>query len=130
MVDIPLSLVDAIKEQRVVLFLGAGASRGATHPDQHVLPQGDNLRDLISERFLGGALKDRQLTFVAAMAASEVGLAQLQTYIKDLFEPYGPADFHLLIPSFRWRAIATTNFDTIIEKAYERVPKRQPRSPS
>jgi hypothetical protein len=32
MVEIAPALIDAIKEQRAVLFLGAGASRDAKHP--------------------------------------------------------------------------------------------------
>ena len=52
------------------------------------------------------------------MAASEVGLLVFQEYIRDLYHEFDPGDFHLLIPEFRWRAIATTNFDLIIEKTY------------
>ena len=55
------------------------------------------------------------------MAASEVGLLTFQEYIRELFQPFNPADFHFLIPKFRWRAIATTNFDLIIEKTYANV---------
>ena len=124
MVDIPPALIDAIKEQRAVLFLGAGASRNAKHPKGDQIPQGDRLRDLICGKFLGGKLMQRPLNAVAAMAASEAGLAAFQTYILDLFMPFEPADFHLLIPKFRWRTIATTNFDLIVERAYESVPTR------
>jgi tetratricopeptide (TPR) repeat protein len=124
MVDIPPLLVEAVKEQRAVLFLGAGASRGAANPTGALIPAGDHLRDLICDKFLGGKLKDRPLTIVSAMAANEAGLAGFQLYIRDLFLPFDPAPFHLLIPKFRWRALATTNFDLIIERAYERVPAR------
>ena len=54
----------------------------------------------------------------SALAANEAGLAEFQEYIREIFEPYQPADFHKLIPSFRWRAIASTNYDLIIERAY------------
>ena len=121
MTDIPAVLIDAIKEERAVLFLGAGASRQAEHPKGIQIPQGDKLRDLICEKFLGGALKQKPLPTVAAMATSEASPFRFQAYIRDLFLPFGPADFHLLIPKFRWRAIATTNFDLIIEKAYGNV---------
>ena len=82
------------------------------------IPHGDRLRDLICDRFFGGALKQKPLPAVAAMASSETGLSNFQEYIRELFLPFGPADFHLLIPKFRWRAIVTTNYDLIIEKAY------------
>lgn len=121
MTDIPPALIDAIKEQRAVLFLGAGASQNAKHPTGDTIPQGDHLRNLICDKFLGGELKQKSLTAVASMAASEVGLFAFQEYIRELFLPFEPADFHLLIPEFRWRAIATTNFDLIIETTYENV---------
>jgi SIR2-like domain len=124
MVDIPPALINAIKEQRAVLFLGAGASRGAVHPKGLQIPTGDQLRDTICDKFLGGKLKDRPLIMISAMAANEVGLAAFQLFIRDLFLPFDPAVFHDLIPTFRWRAITTTNFDLIIERSYARTPGR------
>ena len=118
MSDIPPILKDAVKEQRAVLFLGAGASRNAKHPNGDQIPQGDSLRKLICHKFLGGKLMQRPLNAVAAMAANEAGLTEFQSYISDLFMPFEPADFHFLIPKFRWRAIVTTNFDLIVERAY------------
>ena len=125
MENIPPALIDAIREQRAVLFLGAGASQGARHPKKEEIPQGDRLRNLICDRFLGGELKQKSLTVVAALAASEAGLSTFQEYISSLFQPFEPADFHLLIPKFRWRAIATTNFDLIIERAYKNAESSQ-----
>jgi hypothetical protein len=51
MTEIPPPLFEAIKEQRAVLFLGAGASKGAKHPTHIPIPQGDELRNLICEKF-------------------------------------------------------------------------------
>ena len=96
MVEIPPALINAIKEQRAVLFLGAGASRDAKHPDGDKIPQGAQLGDLICAKFLGGELLERPLSSVAAMAASEAGLADFQAYIREFLLPFEPADFHLL----------------------------------
>ena len=41
-----------------------------------------------------------------------------------IFIGFKPAPFHELLPTFRWRAIATTNYDLIVERAYERVGDR------
>ncbi len=125
MVDIPPSLIDAVREQRTVLFLGAGASLKAKHPDGDQIPQGDELRYRLCKKFLNDELMEKPLNAVAAMAANEVGLTEFQRYISELFMPFEPADFHLLIPTFQWRAIATTNFDLIIERAYTSVPASQ-----
>ena len=118
MTALPQTLIDAVREQRAVLFLGSGASHGSKHPEGKKVPLGNALRDMISDQFLGGKLKDKPLTAVSAMAANEVGLRHFQKFIHDLFEPFQPSDHHLLIPKFRWKAIATTNYDLIIERAY------------
>ena len=121
MIDIPSVLIDTIKEQRSVLFLGAGASQGAKHPRGKQIPQSDYLCEMICDKFFAGDLKQKSLAAVASMAISEVGLSEFQGYVRELFLPFEPADFHLLIPKFRWRAITTTNLDLIIEKTYEKV---------
>lgn len=51
--DLPPSLVQQVKEGRVALFLGAGASRGAQLPDGTDPPLAEALRDRIGKRFLG-----------------------------------------------------------------------------
>ena len=71
-------------------------------------------------KFAIGQLKNRPLTAVAAVAASEVGLISFQKFIRDVFVEFDPATFHFLIPTFRWRTIVTTNFDLIVERAYEK----------
>lgn len=124
MTDLPPSLLDAVKDQRAVLFLGSGASRGADHPQRKSIPTGDGLRDMICDKYFGGSLKNRSLMAVSAMAANEVGLTAFQKYIKELFYPFGPASFHELIPTFRWRALVTTNYDLIVERAYETAKDR------
>ena len=90
MIDIPPNLKDAVKEQRAVLFLGAGASRNAKHPKGDPIPQGDSLRKLICQKFLGGKLMQKPLNAVAAMAANEAGRTEFQSYISDLFMPFEP----------------------------------------
>jgi hypothetical protein len=117
------TLLSAVREQRAILFLGAGASHGAKGPPGQNIPQGDALRDKLCDKFLGGDLKDKPLLAVASIAASEVGLIQMQKYITDVFGAYHPAESHTHVPSFRWRAIATTNYDLLIERAYETSKK-------
>ena len=122
MTTLPPTLTNAVKDQRAVLFLGAGASLQATHPAGKTIPEGHNLRNIICDTFLEGQLKDKPLSAVSAIVANEVGLSTFQSFIRDLFEPFQPADFHLLLPTFRWRAIITTNFDLIVERAYAQAP--------
>jgi Flp pilus assembly protein TadD len=122
--NIPPMLVEAVRDQRVVLFFGSGANFGASHPGGNKIPLGDALRDLICDKFFGGAMKAKPLTAVSAMAANDAGLIDFQRYIHDLLQPFGPAAYHWLLPKFRWRAVATTNYDMIVERAYDATSKR------
>ena len=121
MTDLPNTLIESIRDQRAVLFLGAGANHQATHPLGRNIPQGTDLRDIICDQFLAGQLKDKPLAAVSAMASNEVGATSFHTFIHDLFEPFGPAPHHLIIPTFRWRAIVTTNFDLLVERVYDQA---------
>lgn len=116
---LPKSLVDIIREGRAFLFLGAGASVGAIHPRGLNLLNGQQLAEKIATKFLGTEFKDRPLAQVAELAISESDLFTVQEFIASYFRDFKPADFHKLIPKFVWRGIATTNFDLIIERAYD-----------
>ena len=116
--DIPAVLVEAVRQQRAVLFFGSGANFGASHPRNDKIALGDALRDRICDKFFAGAMKGKLLTAVSAMAANDAGLVDFQRFIHDQFEAFGPATYHALLPKFHWRAIATTNYDMIIEHAY------------
>jgi tetratricopeptide (TPR) repeat protein len=119
--EIPKVLIDQIKEGQIVLFLGAGASIGAVHPQKKIPPTGKELAELIAGKFLGSEFRDRPLSQVSELAISETDIIKVQEFIASIFRDFYPADFHMLIPKFIWSAIATTNFDLIIERAYDQV---------
>lgn len=118
MIEIPHALKEAIREGRAVLFLGAGASMGAKSNNGSNPPNGLQLTKMLSDRFLGGQDSENPLCVVAEYSISETDLVSVQEFIRDIFSKFEPADFHLLIPTFKWAAIATTNYDLIIERAY------------
>lgn len=122
--NIPPALLQAVKDGKAALFLGAGASVGAKASDGRVPPVGAQLAKKINERFLGGEEEDgTPLSVVAELAESETDLTTLQTFIYELYRDLEPAPFHNLIPTFRWSAIATTNYDLIVEQAYRTCPR-------
>lgn len=41
-----------------------------------------------------------------------------------MIEPFSPASFHKIIPTFIWRSIYSTNYDFVIERAYDQVADR------
>ena len=103
MSNIPEPLINALKEQRAVLFLGAGASRDAEHPEGKKIPQSSKLHKLICDKFLGERLKEKTLSFVASLATNEVGLSEFQKYIRDLLLPFEPSCLLYTSPSPRDR---------------------------
>lgn len=117
--DIPDFLKTQVREGKVVLVFGAGASRGATGAGGSQPPDAKALAKLLSDRFLGGKFDAASLSQISEYAISESSLIEVQEYIRGLFEAFEPAPFHRLVPRFRWRGLATTNYDRIIEKAYD-----------
>jgi len=122
--DLPKMLIDYVREGQTVLFLGSGASFGAKHPEGITPPLGQNLSDLIANKFLGDDYLGYPLQQVADLAISESDSFTVQNFIYEIFEKFRPAKFHEMIPNFVWKAIATTNFDLIIERAYDSNQKR------
>ena len=112
------TLIEDVKAGRVILFLGAGATAGAKDEADNGPPLGTSLRDILADKFLEGKFKDRSLAVVADFATSEQDLFRVQDFVADQFKALRPAPFHKELTSFRWRAIATTNYDLIIENIY------------
>lgn len=119
--DIPKILIDFVTEGRAILFLGSGAIVGCQHPDGLSPPTSKELAGLLAERFLGKEFAERSLQQVAELAISETNLLEVQGFIADLFKDFNPSEFQKLVPKFVWSMIATTNFDLIVERAYEQV---------
>jgi len=99
-------------------MLGAGASKEAMDSTGNHPPDGAQLAKSLADRFLGGAFANYALNQVSEYAINETNLATVQDYIASLFEPFLPNKSHCLMTSFRWRGIATTNYDLIVERAY------------
>ncbi|SHH08209.1 SIR2 family NAD-dependent protein deacylase [Pollutimonas bauzanensis] len=115
---IPGPIKTAIESGNAILFLGAGASFDALVEGKETRIYATTLRDMLADKFLGGAHKNKNLLTVADYARNEASLAKVQSFVRDTFLPLSPAPFHLKIPKFRWKAIVTTNYDLIIERAY------------
>ncbi|MFL9992409.1 SIR2 family protein [Paraburkholderia sediminicola] len=118
---IPAAILKAVESGNAILFLGAGASYDALLNGSPTRVYADNLRDKLADEFLGGAHKNKPLVTVADYARNEASLARVQGLIRQIFLELTPAPFHLRIPTFRWRAIVSTNYDLVIERAYEQA---------
>ena len=119
MTEIPPILIEHIKNKNIVLFLGSGFAFNAKHPTGKNPPLGNELANMIADKFLGGSFKNDSLTFISDLAISESNLFDVQKFIFDIFEPFSPNESHLIYPKLPWKAIFTTNYDRILEKAYD-----------
>lgn len=118
--DIPHILSQSINSGRVVLFLGSGATIGAKAPSGKEAPKGNDLANILSKEYFGEEKTTKTLSSIAELAISETDIHTVQQFVKDYFDEFEPAEFHLKIPTFRWVAIYTTNYDLVIEKAYQK----------
>lgn len=121
---IPEPLLAAIREQRAVLFLGAGSSRDARSTDGRKCPTSDELRASLGGKFLGNEMSGYDLMSVAEMAMQTSGNSAVFEHIRTLMKDIEPTAAHLLIPRFRWRMIAGTNYDLLVESAYSKTLDR------
>ena len=122
--DIPKSLLNSIESGQAVLVLGAGASVGATSPNGSMAPTSTELARAIADQFLDDQFADYPLSSIAELAISETDLLTIQEYIRSLFGDLAPAPFHQLLPTFNWAGLVTTNFDLVVERAYEAATQR------
>src|SRR5687767_4871422 len=111
-------LTDNIRNGDAILFFGAGAVKGAVGPGGELPPDGNQLRDRLADKFLGGSHKDKPLARVAEYSKNEASLRVVQGFIKTLFDPIQPPAHFARIPTFRWFALVTTNYDLSLERAY------------
>ena len=87
-------------------------------------PSEGELRELLGQNFFGEPMQGYNLALLSEMAIQAHGEALVFNYIKDILDPFGPSPAHYLIPTFRWRAMATTNYDTLVDDAYARSSNR------
>jgi hypothetical protein len=123
-------MLEAIAKGECTLFLGAGASNPAG------APSGEELADLITDEFLSrrpttsrsqsqtSLAKDWGLKLASAvsLACAQPGMfrPKIDDFVQDKLSSSKSSPAHLKIPWFRWRAIVTTNYDRLIEQAYEK----------
>ena len=75
--EIPNILIRQIQNGNVILFLGAGATKGAIHPEGKDSPSGKELSNLIAEHFLGSEYKDMPLARIQRPKWDKETLPQL-----------------------------------------------------
>jgi len=125
-VEIPKELAERMAEGRVVLFVGAGMSQPQLPGwlqllermldwtrDQRISLDGmeDSIRDLIAQG---------DLLLAAQELRSRMGESNFHRFLQEVFRDpqlaLGPA--HRMLPEMGFRAVLTSNYDTLIESAF------------
>ena len=117
--DIPVALMEEVKRGRAVLLLGAGSSLAATNSHGEHPPDSGGLARVLAERFLGSDYSGMPLQMVAELAINESDTVTVQEYLRELFSEFEPTATHRILPTFRWHGLATTNYDLLVERAYD-----------
>jgi SIR2-like domain len=124
-IEIPFLLGEAVKNGRAILFLGAGASKECKNKAGETPPNSDQLRDILSQKYFGKLMPKRNVMTVAEMAIENgAGRNLVFQTIAEAFAGFETSEAHKLVSDFHWRTIATTNYDTFLESAYN-DPKRR-----
>jgi cold shock CspA family protein len=117
--ELPHVLIEAVKEGRAVIVFGAGASMECRSTDSRRPPSADELRDHLAAKFLGTKNEKRDLATVAEMAINAgAGEPQVFDEVARQFKDFTTSKAHEKLGDFRWRGLATTNYDRFIEQGY------------
>jgi hypothetical protein len=130
---IPPELIESIKNNKCVLFVGAGLSAKITRSDQKKLPLwGEFLTELLewsrgrNAMFWNGAdeIKDIISKGNYLLAAQElqecITLGEFSDFLNFVFrdKDVKPSDTHTDIFKIPFRCLLTTNYDTLLEGAF------------
>ena len=113
--SIPSDLIDRVTQGSVVLFLGAGATRDAGGPT------GSELAELLGTTFGRSDIPTDSLQTFSDILCElpDIDREDIDAAIIRSLRDLSPCDAHYSLPMFCWRAILTTNYDRLIERAYE-----------
>lgn len=109
-------LIDQIQPENTVLIFGAGASLPSNAPSVSVLIQS------ISSEF-GIEANGLSLSEISALAEDKRNRTDLIRLIRQKFHGLKAKGALLNLPSHAWRGIYTTNYDELVEDAYQRAHK-------
>ncbi|WP_273400665.1 SIR2 family NAD-dependent protein deacylase [Traorella massiliensis] len=136
---LPYSLENDYLNKKCVLFIGAGISSRVVRDDGTRLPGWysfvnelveygftHNAIEVETRRDLDKMIKENKLIAVAQLVIDELKEAEFQNFLSEIFYNVKPNDaIYPLICQMYFRAIITTNFDTLIEDAFQMFASRK-----
>ncbi len=122
MIDIPLGLRTALESGGCVLFVGAGIGQHASASDGTHAPDASTLALELATKYHLPPPEEPDLARVAGIVERRYGRLELETFLKERLADLTPDEALKWLVSRRWAGIFTTNYDRVIERAYELVP--------
>lgn len=118
--SIPFELKQVIESGNAILFVGAGIGFNMKSNTGKHAPTGSQLAEILSLQFDVPSSGITDLAKISQfIVAQKGGKQELNTFLRDFLDDFGPDEFMLWIPTIRWKAIFTTNYDRCIQKAYD-----------
>ena len=114
-------MVDRISAGQCILFVGAGLTQSCEDDRGIKGPSATELARLVSTRFLGRNEVQDNLSLAADYSLAFHTKYDVASFIRGQLGGLKPSPAALTIPQMPWKAIYTTNYDLVIEKAYEAV---------
>ena len=114
-------IVEAARENRLLLFVGAGASMG--EPDEKGLPTGWGLGQILKQSFAEEEV-DLSLEKLAEFLEAKYGRNPVITKVSDVISAVEkPVRTHHLLAEMANRIVVTTNYDDLLEKSLSAAGK-------
>ena len=115
-----IKILNALKSESLVLFIGAGCSTEAG------MPSTPEIIEMLKSDFPGVNHNNSNFLDVcfSICETDPYTKKDLHVYLKDKLQPTKVSPAHLLLPTIPLGAIFTTNYDTLIEKYYDDVKEK------
>ncbi len=119
---LPMALRNALEAGNCVLFLGAGIGHYAKDGAGKVAPDGSALAKEIAAEFAIDVGPDAiDLAKIAQLVEIRKGRSELVAFLSRRLADLEPDENLRWLFSLTWKAIFTTNYDRIVERAYEQA---------
>jgi hypothetical protein len=117
--EIPLELRHALQSGSATLFLGAGIAQNVSGSDGQPGLTGRTLAQALATKFGVDITADADLAQVAQVVEARHGRQTLDDFLKGQLSNLTPDASLVWLITRTWKAIYTTNYDRVIQRAFE-----------
>ena len=133
--SIPQGLVDALKSNKCILFVGAGLSAGVKRSDGRPLPLWKELLEELliwaeASRIIydgnycvqvGEIIQKGDLLMAAQALQSKIDVLKIGEFLSLIFGGLSPSEAHCILPQIPFKVVLTSNYDCLIEDGYAKI---------